>query len=50
MNINLNFIDIELKEQYKVTKKEVENYQKDKKLQVDGMAGIETHTSLISYK
>ena len=32
------------------TKKEVENYQKDKKLQVDGMAGIETHTSLISYK
>ena len=34
----------------KDTKKEVENYQKDKKLQVDGMAGIETHTSLISYK
>ena len=34
----------------KDTKKEVENYQKDKKLQVDGIAGIETHTSLISYK
>ena len=38
------------KEELRVVKKELENYQKDKKLQVDGMAGIETHTSLISYK